>query len=490
MSVAWLTAGDEGGLALCRGSMFTAGAIAAALALGALGAIAAPYELGAVLVIALVLLGTRLSLTVIRGLLLAALLLVPDVPSGESWGFMVHWSQGLTWSNFVIPALALPLLLGVALTGRRLTPRRWPGLARGCLMLLGWCLVSLLIASPDSGLSPSARATLWAHWVKLALFLWLGVVVAGGCRAEARGLRRVLWAALAVNAVVGLAQAVRWLPVFSPLGDSVAGLGVRASGLFYDANMYGVLSAWALLWLLHQEAGQHGARRMGYWLLALAAAGNLASAASRAGFLALAAGTVLLLWCREWRTATWVGLIIAALVVLAPARGWQRMLSAAQTVRADVDGAAHNSLTGGDATTSERLASMSQAWRQIRQHPFWGLGFGRALYLGVPAIEPGPVRPMETSPFEGAQDMPLTVLAETGPVGLLLFLAAVASSLRGVARHRAMGTASFDALPLLAGYAGLLAACFTIEALWNARLLMLVVVLTTLAVPPEPEAAV
>ncbi|MGH9519928.1 MAG: hypothetical protein ACRD2D_09770, partial [Terriglobales bacterium] len=68
--------------------------------------------------------------------------------------------------------------------------------------------------------------------------------------------------------------------------------------------------------------------------------------------------------------------------------------------------------------------------------------------------------------YQGAQNSYLTVLAGAGPLGLLFLLLAAADPLR-------RGWHSPTALPLLGGYAGLLAASLTLEALFNSRLLAL-----------------
>ncbi len=465
--------------------------LAASAALAALAGLlaAAGWGLAALALataVALAWLGATLALDATRALLLAALLLVPDVPSGHSLGFLVHWSQGLTWSNFVLPGLAVPLLGGAWLAGHRLTPPRWPELARGCYWLLAWCLLTLLVPWSAGAIAPAAAATLLAHWIKLALFLYLGVVLVGEGEAWQRRAGQVLAFGLAINAAVGLCQAAGWLPVYSPLAQAAPG-AARASGLFYDANMYGVLAAWALLWLLcrlgldgrgplrgraaRPASARAGLHRAGWWLLALAVAGNLVAAGSRAGFGALAVGLAVLLGFRRWRPVLRAAALLLVLGALFPLRSWQRIAAAADTLRADwTQGAL---VAGADASTQQRLASMAQAWQQIVRHPLLGVGFGRALYLGVAPVGGGPVR--SAARFQGAQSMGLTVLAETGPLGLALFLLAIALALRRLWREAA---AHPMALPLLAGFVGLLAACLTIEALWNTRVLALAVVLT------------
>ncbi|MGH9415494.1 MAG: O-antigen ligase family protein, partial [Terriglobales bacterium] len=444
----------------------------------ALGAAAAAGRGAPVLAVlgALVLVGVGAycELSTTQAVILAALLFVPDMASGTTLGFRLPWSSGLTLTNFVIPALAVPLLAGAWLAGRRPLPRRWPGLATGALLLLGWGMVTLVAAEATQALSAAALATVLAHWSKLVMFVVLGAALAAGDGVWQRRAPRLLLAAIVANAAVGLAQMAGLLQGFSPLARGAA--GVRASGLFYDANMYGVLCAWALLWLVWRRAGERGG--WGWDVLALAVAANLVGSGSRAGYGALAAGCGVLLLFRCPRPVVRALALLGVLAALFPLRSVHRVGAAVAAVESAW---AHRTVAAGgaqDAGTSERLASMREGLRQIAEHPLFGVGFGRALYLGVPQARPSdPVR-TGPGPFRGAQNMLLTVWAAMGPLGLLLFLAAIAAPLRQLRPSRA----GYAALPMLAGFAGLLVASLTIEALWNARVLALVILLTAGAV--------
>lgn len=457
---AWLAAAAGAGLAAVM-------AVAAAAGYGAMA-------LAGVVGLLLTGLGAYCELSTTQAVILAALLFVPDAASGLTLGFTLPWSSGLTLTNFVIPALAAPLLAGAWLAGRRPLSRPWPGLATGSLLLLAWGMVTLAAAAAQ-GQAAGALATVLAHWIKLVLFVVLGVALAAGDGAWQRRAPRLLLAAIVVNAAVGLAQMAGLVAGFSPLARGAG--GARASGLFYDANMYGVLCAWALLWLVWRRTMD----RRGGWgwdALGLAVAVNLVGSGSRAGYGALAAGCGVLLLCRRPRPVARALVLLGALAVLFPLRSVQRVRSAVAAVEAAW---AHRPVDAGsarDAGTSERLATMAESFQQIAAHPLLGIGFGRALYLGVPPARPeDPVR-AGASPYRGAQNMLLTVWAAMGPLGLLLFLAAIATPLRELRPARG-GEA---ALPMLAGFAGLLVASLTIEALWNARVLALVILLTAGAI--------
>jgi len=430
------------------------------------------FELATLGALLLVLVGSQLPIARTRAIILATLLLVPDIPSGASAGFYVRWSRGLTLSNFVVPVVAVPLLLGATLAGNRIMPARWPGLARWCYWLLAWCLLTLLVPWARGEVSAAEGTTLLAHLGKLALFIWIGVAMAGELK-EWRELQRVLYVGIVVNTVVGLMQAAGWLAVYSPLGELQPGLGVRVSGLFYDANMYGVLCAWALLWLASVQPAP-GWRRRTHLALLAGVAVNLLAAGSRAGYLALGAGAVVMAWYGGAQAVRRAATALVLLALVFPIESWQRLAAASETVRQSWEHQTVVEPDPNDVSTQERLTSMREALRQIARHPWLGLGFGRALYLGVPAISDGAsVRSAGEASFNGAQDMGLSVLAETGPIGLAMFLIAIAEPWRRLRPHFVD-----EDVARLAGFAGLLAACFTIEALWNTRLLALVVLLT------------
>lgn len=413
-------------------------------------------------------------MTAIRCVILAALLLLPDVPLGESWGLRVHWSSGLTLTNLAVPALAIPLLAGAWLAGRPLLARRPPGFALWMWALLAWGGLTLLAPLGAGLISIRDGVTLLAHLVKLAGFVWLGLALAGPARRLGRAEGSVLVAGVAVNAAVGLGQAAGRLPVFSPLAQSAG--QARATGMFYDANMFGIFMAGALVWALASAGGARGRRAAGYFGLALLSGAALAATGSRAGWLALGAGLGILLVrgpnraAAPWRCVAPALVVCLAGLALFPARSWQRLRGAWTAVVETAEGGAVAAPVA-DATTAERLGTMAQAWRQYGANPVLGLGFGRALYLGVPEISTdGPVTPSQAPVYQGAQNAYLTVLAGAGPLGLALLLLAVADPL-----WRNWNSAA--AWPLLGGYVGLLVASLTLEALLNARLLALTTLL-------------
>lgn len=439
-----------------------------ALPFGLLAAVHSTWLIAAVLAAAgLAWAGAALPVEVTRGALLAALLLVPDFPLGQTWGLQVHWSSGLTLTNLALPALALPLLGGAWLAGRSVWPRCPPGFAVWFWVLLAWGALTLVAPLGAGLISARGAVTLLAHLFKLAAFVWLGVALAGESGAWRRTAGRVLATGVAINAMAGLGQAAGWLRVFSPLAQASAG-EERATGMFYDANMFAIVMAGGLVWGLAIAAETRDRWAGAWYALALLCGAALAASGSRAGWLALGAGLAFLLLRGCGRCLLPALAACLACLALFPARGWQRLRAAGTAVEVLAAGGALAAPAFADPTTSERFGTMAQAWDQFEAHPFLGLGFGRDLYLGVPVISAAsPVIPLHTPVYQGAQNSYLTVLADAGPVGLALLLIAAADPLR-------RGWRRPEACPLLAGYAGLLAASLTLEALLNARLLALV----------------
>lgn len=425
----------------------------------------------------------------LRGALLLwlCLLLTPEVALHSSLGLIVQWSHGLTLSNLVIPALAV-LVLGLAWLrgqwsyGRRPFPSPWPRSLVLFAALLAWGAVTWLPWLFTGVLQGAGLISILAHWAKLLLIVAVAAHVAMLAARSSHGVLTVFLVCMAVNALIGLGQALKLFSVFSPLAR--LDQGVRVTGTFYDANMYGALLALALVVCVACAAGSELPLRL---RLACVGAGgmlalNLVLAASRAGYLALAVALLVLTLLRCWKPLGWILLASAALCLCFPARTMGRLRTALDAGPAAVT---------PDAAARARAASMHDSFYQYLQHPWMGLGFGRALYLGVPGRAGFdyagviPLAPRQDRSFTGAQNMFLTVLAETGPVGLMLYLAWLTAVFRpflrgAMARPSQRAGTHLDrtiACALLAGIAGMVAASCTVELFLNARMLGIVLVL-------------
>jgi len=424
------------------------------------------------------------------------LLLAPDFETTRTLGLRLPWSHGLTLSNFLLPALWALLLAGGLCRPGPWPPVNWPPALRRTLGFLAWAGLSLAPLFFAHTLDRQEWGTVLGHLLKLCVYVVVaaGLVTAfelqGAAPVVVRERRWVclilLLGGLGVNAGLSLAQSRGTLPVFSPLaqaGDHQAGdqLSARATGTFYDANMFGSLLAFGLAPTLSLLAlrGLALPYRLGLGALAVLLGEALLATGSRAALLSFA--VVLVGFAlRGARRPLLCGVVCAlALGAVVPRAAWEHM------------GGAWRTVTGGpsaqhpDEGTFRRLRSMQDGWRQFLAHPLLGQGFGRTLYIGVPSLAgggfAGEVVPFHRSDpgFSGAQNMVLTVLDELGPVGLVLFGSIWTVTLRGL---RPTGNVMERAVRegLRTGLWALLAASLTVELFYNARLLaLLLVVLVT-----------
>lgn len=442
------------------------------------------------------LLGLLLALLALRppvtsGLVLwGCVLLTPDVPLHASLGLVVQWSRGLTFSNFLIPALTLPLMAWAWLRGGRLAPSPLPRCIVCFLLFLAWAAISWLPWLVDQGMGAGVSAigflSLLAHWSKLVLIVLLAAFVVEDVRGRLPGIIPWFLAGMGLNGLLALLQLVHLLPVFSPLAgiDST----VRVTGAFYDANIYASLVAMALILTMAclSEARLTRLSRWSLLALALLLAANLVFAVSRAGYLTLLVGMAVLAGQRRWKPVACLAAGCLVLTMLFPLRTWGRIQNTVEVGLASVGWPIHSL---PDAATAARVTSMHDSLFQYARHPWLGLGFGRALYLGVPTRGgldyPGQRRldAQADRSFTGAQNMFLTILAETGPMGLIFYLGWLASLFLALRQRPSASAGASDGLEpalaagLTAGLAGLVAAGCTLEIFLNARVLAIVLVL-------------
>ena len=440
------------------------------------------------------------------------LLLAPDFETTRTLGLRLPWSHGLTLSNFLLPALWALLLIG-GLGRPGIWPSlQWPPALRRTLGFLAWASLSLAPLFFAHALDRQEWVTVLGHLLKLGVYVVVAAglvscfvvpaahlpVVAGRGRQPAPPVGRavvregrwvcliLLLGGLGVNAGLALAQSRGTLPVFSPLAQAGDQLSARATGTFYDANMFGSLLAFGLGPTLSLLALRDLAlsTRLGLGALAALFSTALLATGSRAALLSFA--VVLVVFAlRGARRSLLCGVVCAlALGAVAPRAAWEHVGGAWDTV------VGRPAALHPDDGTLRRLRSMQDGWRQFLAHPLLGQGFGHTLYIGVPSLAgrgfAGEVVPFHRADpgFSGAQNTVLTVLDELGPVGLVLFGSIWTVTLREL---RPTGNPAVTAVRegLRAGLWALLAASLTVELFYNARLLaLLLVVLATWSEPP------
>jgi O-antigen ligase len=212
----------------------------------------------------------------------------------------------------------------------------------------------------------------------------------------------------------------------------------RASGPVDDPNFYAQLLLIILplaVFLATRE--RQRSRKLAYAVAALLIVVGTLLTYSRGGIVALGLMLVLFIVAIRMRPAYILAAAAIALVVLTilPVGVVQRTLS--------VRGVLSSNTAGGpeDSSIEERKLFLGVAWQMFSDHPILGVGAGNyATYFNGYALQVG--SPAVQYHDRGDPAFPhmlyLQIAAETGAVGLLVFLAAVAAAFIALRRAHAM----------------------------------------------------
>jgi O-antigen ligase len=346
-----------------------------------------------------------------------------------------------------------------------------PGIAESVLVLGAlFTVVRLLQLRANGGIAPLLSVPAWALTGVLFLAYWLPQLfsamdaadpgkawgkVAGGLRylpfmwlvaiaVATAGRRRTTFTGLAVIVGLwtldGLAQALagtsplfwsmdqfKWLINGRGLcsAEDIAALD-RLSGVFGPCNLkFGQVLASMAPFALFAAAARWG--RWGWLLSAVLIGAVVVLAGSRASWITY--GLVVLV--SGWRLlgAKWM-----ALLLLVGAVGVAALGAGSSQVRERI---ARTTLafSGDSAGVNEALSGRSQIWGaalcMVREHPINGVGT-RGFRDAWPECDPAPAQTVAwgQGPALHAHQIVLEVLAETGVLGLLLWLAGAAMALR------------------------------------------------------------
>lgn len=273
---------------------------------------------------------------------------------------------------------------------------------------------------------------------------------------EADGCRAVIVAFTIGAGVLGGIGAVLTL-LSGPVEVYSGGLmtGTRSQGTFADPNYFACILVFALLPGLALILGDP---RRHLWLGAfcVAAFAGLALSLSRGGAVGLAGGLlVLLTWTKARRTAILAGALVLV-VVLAAGQ------SLTENRQIETIGARLGTITDSTSTTNRRPQAWAAAFELGRSHPVLGVGLNEfelaSSRLGL--SEAG-------RPIENAHNQYLSLLAESGIIGVVAFLALLAQFfVRGVhAARRLRGTDRALGFGLTAAAAGFSVNAMTIAPL-------------------------
>jgi O-antigen ligase len=338
------------------------------------------------------------------------------------------------------------LVLGALYAGVRMVQLRMQGKQR-LLSAPAWALTSILflgywLPQAFSAFDAIDPATAWrktAAGLRYLPFMWLvAIAVATPQR------RRLTLGGIAVIAAIWTLDALGQAafgssPLFWSMDQlkwAVSGHGLcnaqevaavdRLSGVLGPCNLkFGQVLASLSPFLLFAAARRGG---LWGWGLATAAVGVvLVLAGSRAAWLTYALVVVYsgwrLLGARALMACLAVGLVAAVAVGLGSSQVRERVARTAMAWEGDGDG------------VNQALSGRAQIWEaagcMISEHPINGVG-ARGFRDAYPACNPAP-RAQEVwgeGPALHAHQIVLEILAETGVLGLLLWLAAVAQAWR------------------------------------------------------------
>ncbi|MBK8988589.1 MAG: O-antigen ligase family protein [Chloroflexi bacterium] len=286
-----------------------------------------------------------------------------------------------------------------------------------------------------------------AKWVQIGLLVLLVVDLTQEMRGGEYG-RYAPWLLAGMLLLSGVAQAMIGIWQFGLRGDGpdhflVLGRFFRAAGTFEQPNPYGgfmnlsVLLATGILLALLTRAWAHwrcptdGVRLTAYAIrifiigviTALTGLAVLVSW-SRGAWLGLAAGTAVLLFCwprqRRWGVAL---LLVGGLLLwaglqwnLIPAGITDRLVGFGQDLQ--LGDARGIDINDANYAVLERLAHWQAALDMARQQVWWGVGFGNyePAYADYALIN-------WPDALGHAHNYYLNLLAETGVIGLLAYLA-------------------------------------------------------------------
>lgn len=341
--------------------------------------------------------------------------------------------------------LALPGIRGQLASVLRRNAKLWLALAG----LLLWCSLSLLWAS-DRGM---VLADLW-HWYAVALLM----LIVATSMVDRRAIVLIA-AAFVAGAVLSVGQGV----VGSELSTSATAIDTasepRLSGGKGDPNFLaaGIVPAMALALALFAYVQRLVPRWLLIGAMAVLALG-LAASQSRGGavaaLLAVVAGLVVFRDRRTSVLALTAGIIGVAAAWFAFSPGaWERV-------------------TDFDSGGSGRNELWTVAWRMVESNPVHGVGLNNyPAVSGEYVSEPGSLERLDliVDRAQVAHNAYLQLLAETGIIGLGLFLAVIAASIgaawRAAQRFQAGGETSLHALAqgVVVATIALLAAAFFIS---------------------------
>jgi len=352
---------------------------------------------------------------------LAVVLLVLAIPFGSLRQVSLGPIRLGATDLFVILLLAAWLMRRIA---RREFRLYWPPLASPISAFLMVLVLSLLVTT--SVAHSAKEIAKWAEVLVVYLFV--------ANESDARWTRVIIAALLGVGALVALHGIYQFLFRVGPEGFVLFGRYMRAYGTFEQPNPYAGylgLSLPVAVGLLGTLLLPKRDRVSGCWLVWAGLCGALMFAAlvmswSRGGwfgFTAATAAMVLAMILRSGRTAMLVAAlalllaygVLAGGLSLVPSSLIQRIGDFAPYLGwVDVRGV---EITDANFSVLERMAHWQAALGMWTDHPWLGVGIGN-----YEAVYPSYALPLWPLPLGHAHNYYLNIAAETGLLGLAVYL--------------------------------------------------------------------
>ncbi len=415
-----------------------------ALVAGAIGAVAIGVGVLVVKSPLLVIAAAGLTTLIVAGAVdatfptLAWLAIAPFVQAIEPGSPLLVFT--IAFHRALLPIAALGALLGEGVRGRVRLARS----EKVLLVFVAYATVSLIMSWRGSLSSiPGSEAT---RTLLLSYVVPFGAFVLGR-RVPRRSHRKVLGMLALVSAVIsagGVLQSITGLAVFPGAGVWQEIWAPRAVGALGNPAVSAYVAQVGTFIAIYL-----GFRRPGMRLFAAPAV--LAGVAftiltyTRSAWVALAVGVVAIAWLYR-RARPWVIVFVTVTVV-----------AFSLNVGGLVDRAFLEERAGNQENVEGRLAFGSTGFRMFKDEPLLGQGFGRydlasrefaSGFGGVGAA---------VAVYDTSHNTFLTILAELGAIGFLLYGAAVFYGLRGAVRALRRRGAEVDRLELVSLLAAVLA---------------------------------
>lgn len=297
-----------------------------------------------------------------------------------------------------------------------------------------WPVAAFVAIGFTSLLLNSAEMS-WAGFFDAALYgvRWASLSLVGILVMESSNKREVFWEVTAFSVLLALAGFIQ-LKLFPDFTDyEILGWDPHIGRLlstWFDPNFVGGWLA-VITPVLLQEFWEDKKHRW-IWAAALAMVGlALLLTLSRSSYLALIAGVGLFALIRS--RVLLIGLVITGLLataVLSPVRSRViSLIDSAQSVLTET-------YSLPDASARHRFGSWEEGWHLFLDKPLLGHGYNR---YGDAALELGTIKDTEIHSANGSDSSVLTVLATTGILGFLPFIATYALITRWAWQEKEFG---------------------------------------------------